>query len=497
MLFGRIEYWGIKLVGNCRLCKANSRVRLSHPPPSNTQMTTKHEYNELIEKSVAVQKYWQTIPAPKRGELIRVFANLLRNNKTRLAVQIVTDSKKIISEGEGEVQEMIDICDFAIGLSRQTYGLTMPSERPNHRLQEIWQPIGVVGVISAFNFPMAVWAWNHALAIVCGNSVVWKPSPKTVGCAVQCKELWDIACEMSGYYSAKDLLLIIDGANQPAVWMADDTRIALLSATGSTEMGKALAPKVAARLGKGLYELGGNNAMIVTPHANLELAKRAIVFSAVGTCGQRCTSLRRLIVHTDVYDDLVEELVRAYGHIKIGDPMDRSTLVGPLISEESVTNMQLVLSMCREKGYIVHHGNFLSDIGSNFVRPAIVEVTEQCEIVKHETFAPILYVMKYETLEEAIALQNGVDQGLSSCIFTDNLQEAETFISAIGSDCGIANINIGPSGAEIGGAFGGEKDTGGGRESGSDSWKAYMRRVTVTTNYGKDLPLAQGVQFDI
>jgi len=454
-------------------------------------------YESVIQESVSAQKWWQSVPAPSRGELIRNFANALRQQKDILANQIVFDSKKILSEANGEVQEMIDICDFAVGLSRQLYGITMPSERSNHRMQEIWQPFGVVGVISAFNFPMAVWAWNHALAIVCGNSVVWKPSPKAEGCALKCKILWDEVCIDINMPEAKSLLRVILGGNEISNWLAEDRRISLLSATGSTEMGKALAPKVAKRLGRGLYELGGNNAMIVTPHANLELAKRAIVFSAVGTCGQRCTTLRRLIVHRDIFDSLINDLIKIYDKLPIGDPLDPKTLVGPLISIDSVLKMQDVLNQCRLKGYHVHGGEPLPHIDNCCVKPAIVLIHEQCELVKQETFAPILYVMQYNDLEEAIALQNDVTQGLSSCIFTDNLQEAEIFISSIGSDCGIANINIGPSGAEIGGAFGGEKDTGGGRESGSDSWKQYMRRVTITTNYGKDLPLAQGIKFDI
>lgn len=460
-------------------------------------MTDKETYNNIVDRSVIVQKYWQTIPAPKRGLLISKFAEFLKLEEIFLAKQIVEDSRKIMTEGLGEVQEMVDICNFAQGLSRQLYGLTMPSERLNHRIQEIWQPIGVVGVITAFNFPMAVWGWNHALAIICGNSVVWKPSPKTEGCANHCKCIWDMVCRQAGYEKAQDLLLIITGGNDQANWLAEDKRIALLSATGSTEMGKALAPKVAARLGRGLYELGGNNAMIVSKYANLDLAKKAIVFSAVGTCGQRCTTLRRLIVHSDVYQSVLGTLITAYKSLPIGNPMDSKTLVGPLINLAATSRMQYVLELCKGKGYIVHGGELLPNIGPTYVQPAIVEVTEQCELVQQETFAPILYIMKYDTLEEAISLQNSVPQGLSSCIFTDNLQESETFISAVGSDCGIANINIGPSGAEIGGAFGGEKDTGGGRESGSDSWKAYMRRVTITTNYGKDLPLAQGVKFDI
>lgn len=466
----------------------------------------------LVQKSVAAQEYWRTVPAPRRGALLKELSRLIADDADVLASLITLESKKIIAESEGEVQEMIDICDFAVGLSRQLYGLTMPSERQDHRIQELWHPLGVVGVITAFNFPMAVWAWNHALAIVCGNSVIWKPSPRAEACADACKTVWDTACELMDEPRAKDLLLIFTGGNEEAVALANDPQIALLSATGSTEMGKALAPLVAARLGKCLYELGGNNAMIVTQNANLELAIRAIVFSAVGTAGQRCTTLRRLIVHSSIYDTVLERLKSAYnlkkiagpdgpvfmaGTMKIGDPRDPSVLIGPLIDEASAERARYVLGNCRAKGYAVHGGTRLPTLGEGFMAPAIVEVTEQCELVQTETFAPILYIMKYETLQEAIELQNGVRQGLSSCIFTENFKEAELFISAAGSDCGIANVNIGPSGAEIGGAFGGEKDTGGGRESGSDAWKAYMRRQTVTVNYGNDLPLAQGVSFDV
>jgi len=463
---------------------------------SGKKMIDKNTYNSVIDRSVAVQAYWKTIPAPRRGELLRIFSKLLRDNKIPLSHTVVNDSRKIISEAEGEVQEMIDVCDFAVGLSRQLYGLTMPSERPDHRLQEMWHPLGVVGVISAFNFPTAVWAWNHSLAIICGNSVVWKPSPKGINSANHCKKLWDSACIEYGL-PVCDLLLVIDGANDPALWMAEDKRIALFSATGSTEMGKILAPKVAERLGKSLYELGGNNAMIVTPHADINLAIRAIVFSAVGTCGQRCTTLRRLIIHEDIYDAVVTRLVSAYKSLKIGNPLDRNVLVGPLISEDSLVNMTYVLRLCASKGYKVHGGELLDHLGPNYINPAIVEVHTQCELVKKETFAPILYAMKYKTLPEAIKLHNDVSQGLSSCIFTNDVRESELFLSAVGSDCGIVNVNIGTSGAEIGGAFGGEKDTGGGRESGSDSWKNYMRRSTVTINYGRTLPLSQGVIFEI
>ena len=453
-------------------------------------------YNQLINKSVEAQKQWRSIPAPARGDLIRHFGNNLRKNLMSVGKGVTRESKKILVEGIGEVQEVIDMCDFAVGLSRQLYGKTMPSERPDHRLQELWNPIGVVGVVTAFNFPVAPWGWNFCLAIVCGNSVVWKPSPKTLKVSFLCKKIWDDTVVEFGATNDIDLLQIVDGDEYQAKWMAQDERIKLLSATGSTQMGKELAPLVGARLGKGLYELGGNNAMVVSEHANLELASRAIVFSAVGTCGQRCTTLRRLIVHRSKYDELMEKLKKSYASLPIGDPIKRENLVGPLINQEALDRMQNVLNECKEEGYTIHGGEPLTDLGEGFVQPAIVEVPEQCDIVRTETFAPILYAMKYTDIDEAIAIQNDVPQGLSSCIFTDNIQEAERFISSVGSDCGIVNINIGPSGAEIGGAFGGEKDTGGGRESGSDSWKTYMRRVTATINYGNELPLAQGVEFD-
>ncbi|MGB0485230.1 MAG: aldehyde dehydrogenase family protein [bacterium] len=454
---------------------------------------TKPEYDQILEKAASIQKKWREVPAPRRGELLRVFGNQLRESQEDIAHCIMTDAKKIRAEALGEVQEAIDMCDFAVGLSRQLYGLTIASERPEHKLQEAYHPLGVIGVITAFNFPCAVWAWNHCLSMVCGNSVVWKGSPKARNVTAACKKAWDQAVQncMPGE-GFEDLLQLIDGHKEQAEWMADDPRISLLSATGSTEMGKALAPRVAARLGKALYELGGNNGMIVSQHGNLDLAVRAIVFGAVGTAGQRCTTLRRLIVQEQVYDDLLTKLKPAYASLPVGDQFNADTLVGPLIDAGAVEKMQSALSSAREKGYIVHGGESLGDCQ---VRPAIVESSEQCELVRTETFAPILYVLKYSKLEEAIQLHNGVPQGLSSCIFTDNLQEAETFTSAVGSDCGIVNVNIGPSGAEIGGAFGGEKETGGGRESGSDAWKQYMRRSTITINYGKSLPLAQGIKF--
>ncbi len=454
---------------------------------------TKSEYDQILEKAASIQKKWREVPAPRRGELLRVFGNQLRESQEDIAHCIMTDAKKIRAEALGEVQEAIDMCDFAVGLSRQLYGLTIASERPEHKLQEAYHPLGVIGVITAFNFPCAVWAWNHCLSMVCGNSVVWKGSPKALNVTAACKKAWDQAVQncMPGE-GFEDLLQLIDGHKEQAEWMADDPRISLLSATGSTEMGKALAPRVAARLGKALYELGGNNGMIVSQHGNLDLAIRAIVFGAVGTAGQRCTTLRRLIVQEQVYDELLTKLQPAYASLPVGDQFKADTLVGPLIDAGAVEKMQSALSLAREKGYIVHGGESLGDC---LVRPAIVEASRQCELVRTETFAPILYVLKYSKLEEAIQLHNGVPQGLSSCIFTDNLQEAETFTSAVGSDCGIVNVNIGPSGAEIGGAFGGEKETGGGRESGSDAWKQYMRRSTITINYGKSLPLAQGIKF--
>jgi len=453
----------------------------------------RNDYDAVITKAITIQKQWRTVPAPKRGELIRVFGNHLRQDIEKIGTAIMKDAKKIHAEAIGEVQEAVDMCDFAVGLSRQLYGLTIQSERPEHKLQEVYNPLGVVGVITAFNFPCAVWAWNHCIAMVCGNSVVWKGSPKSTQVTDACKTAWDKAVDecMPGT-DYKDLLQLVDGDKTEAEWMADDIRINLLSATGSTAMGKALAPKVSARMGKGLYELGGNNGMIVTQHANLDLAVRGIVFGAVGTAGQRCTTLRRLIVQESVYDELMSKLKPAYSSLPVGDNFKPETLVGPLINQESADRMLSVLEQAKAKGYIIHGGEVVEGCT---VRPAIVEVTAQCDLVKTETFAPILYVMKYKELDEAIDIHNAVPQGLSSCIFTDSVQEAETFTSAVGSDCGIVNINIGPSGAEIGGAFGGEKDTGGGRESGSDAWKQYMRRSTVTINYGKSLPLAQGIKF--
>ena len=430
------------------------------------------------------------MPAPTRGEYIRKFGEALRAQKLKVSEQITTEAKKIISEGEGETQEVIDMCDFATGLSRQLYGLTMPSERPNHRLQEIWQPLGIVGCVTAFNFPVAVFGWNFCLAAVCGNSIIWKPSPHAEGCADLVKKIWDEVAD-----EHKDLVLIKKGGNEAAIELAEDEGIALFSATGSCDMGKALAPKVAKRLGRSLLELGGNNAAIVCKSADIDLTIKGITFSAAGTTGQRCTTLRRLFIHQDIYDEVIEKLKISFSNLKIGNPMDRSSQVGPLISEQSFENMKKKIDSCKSKNLDVFGGERLEMEGV-YVTPALVEVKEHIEEMNDETFAPILYVMPFTDLKDAINLQNSVRQGLSSSIFTNDVRESEIFLSAEGSDCGIANVNIGTSGAEIGGAFGGEKDTGGGRESGSDSWKAYMRRTTATVNYGSELPLAQGVEFD-
>jgi aldehyde dehydrogenase (NAD+) len=431
---------------------------------------------------------WRTVPAPRRGEFVRILGELLREAKPVLAKMITLESGKILAESLGEVQEMIDICDFAVGLSRQLYGLTIASERPDHRMMEQWHPLGPVLVISAFNFPVAVWAWNAALALVCGNPVIWKPSEKTPLCAEGVMSLVRHACKRFG--NAPDgLVQLVQGERDVGEALVDDPRIALVSATGSTAMGRAVGPRVAQRFGRVLLELGGNNATIVCPSADLELATRAILFSAAGTAGQRCTTLRRLIVHESIADELAERVRKLFASVKVGDPRQPDTLIGPLIDEAAFEGMKKVLGDKVERVDAVQ--------GGFYVRPAIVEVQAQEGTVLKETFAPILYVLRYRDLDEAIALNNSVPQGLSSSIFTNDLREAEKFISAAGSDCGIANVNIGPSGAEIGGAFGGEKETGGGRESGSDSWKAYMRRQTNTINYGSELPLAQGIRFDV
>ena len=453
----------------------------------------KNNFDKIVKNSQDISLKWRQVPAPQRGEYIRLFAEELRQKKQELARTITTEARKIKTESLGEVQEAIDMCDFAVGLSRQLYGLTMPSERPNHRLQELWHPLGVVGCITAFNFPMAVFAWNFCLAAVCGNSIIWKPSPHSNGCAKGIKEAWD---KVSGEF--KDLIQILEGGNEEAVSICEDTRINLVSATGSTKMGKELAPIVSARLGKLLLELGGNNAAIVCPSADLDLTIKGIAFSACGTTGQRCTSLRRLFVHKDIYEDCVKRLQKCFDELNIGCPSKDSSQIGPLISEDSYKAMQETLSSLKNKNIAVIGGNRLEieDPNEYYVKPALVLVEEIEEEMLDETFAPILYVKSFEDIKDAIYMQNNVKQGLSSSIFTNDIRESELFLSESGSDCGIANVNIGTSGAEIGGAFGGEKDTGGGRESGSDAWKNYMRRVTATVNYGEELPLAQGVEFD-
>jgi aldehyde dehydrogenase (NAD+) len=431
---------------------------------------------------------WRSVPAPRRGELVRLLGEELRAAREPLARLVTLETGKIVQEGLGEVQEMIDICDFAVGLSRQLYGLTIASERPDHRMIEQWHPLGPVLVISAFNFPVAVWAWNAALALVCGDPVIWKPSEKTPLTAAAVMALAGRAMARFGD-APEGLLQVVHGGRDAGQALVDDPRIVLVSATGSTAMGRAVGPRVANRFGRVLLELGGNNAMIVAPSADLDLASRAILFSAAGTAGQRCTTLRRLIVHDSLFESLVGRLRDLFARAIVGDPRDPGTLIGPLIDEAAFDSMAKVLGEGIERVDAVP--------GGFYVRPAIVEVPSQQGAVLQETFAPILYVLRYAELDEAIALNNAVTQGLSSSIFTNDLREAERFISAAGSDCGIANVNIGPSGAEIGGAFGGEKETGGGRESGSDSWRAYMRRQTNTINYGRDLPLAQGIRFDV
>ncbi len=464
------------------------------------QVRTTGVEDAVVAIDAAHQAYlaWRTVPAPRRGELIRLFGEELRAAKTNLGRLVTIEAGKVLSEGLGEVQEMIDICDFAVGLSRQLYGRTIATERTDHRMMETWQPMGVTGIISAFNFPVAVWAWNAALALVCGNSVVWKPSEKTPLTALATQALFLRAAERFGEVPDGLSTLLIGGKDIGEA-LVDHPRVAVLSATGSTRMGREVGPRLAARFARPILELGGNNAAIVTPSANLDLALRAILFAAMGTAGQRCTTLRRLFVHDSVYDALVPRLKQASRTLKIGDPREAGVLIGPLIDGGSFAAMQAALGAAENAGGKITGGKRASVESDDayYVEPAIVEMPSQADIVRRETFAPILYVMKYSDFAEAIRLHNDVPQGLSSSIFTSDLAEAEIFVSAVGSDCGIANVNIGPSGAEIGGAFGGEKETGGGRESGSDSWKAYMRRVTTTVNYGKELPLAQGVEFPV
>jgi aldehyde dehydrogenase (NAD+) len=456
------------------------------------------EYEAVLKRACDAQVFWQGKTAPQRGEIVRQIGDALRLNKRQLGALVSYEMGKSLQEGFGEVQEMIDICDFAVGLSRQLYGKVIQSERPDHRMIEQYHPLGIVGIISAFNFPVAVWSWNAMIAAVCGNVTIWKPSEKTPASAVAVMNI--IRPVLLANKLPEGIFSVIQGDREIGEKMASDKRIALISATGSTRMGLNVGETVARRMGKSLLELGGNNAIIITEHANLDLALRAVVFGAVGTAGQRCTTTRRLIVHSSIYNNFKKKLVEAYKQIRIGDPMDEKNHMGPLIDTDAVNGYKEALKkLAKEGGKVVFGGKVLDGAGYEsgcYVEPVIAEASNHFEIVQTETFAPILYLMQYSALKEAIAMQNDVKQGLSSAIFTDNLQEAEYFLSHAGSDCGIANVNIGTSGAEIGGAFGGEKETGGGRESGSDSWKAYMRRQTNTINYGSGLPLAQGIEFN-
>ena len=469
--------------------------------PTNGKLIAKvykcseNDYDTVIKKSSEAFDEWRMIPAPKRGELIRLMANALRENKDLLGSLVALEMGKIKAEGDGEVQEMIDIADFAVGLSRQLYGLTMHSERPLHRMYEQWHPLGNVGIISAFNFPVAVWAWNAFIAAVCGDISIWKPSSKTTLCAIAVQNICNNVLKDAGYKGIFNL--VIGSGSIIGEKMINDSRVPLISATGSTRMGKRIGEAVGSRLGKVILELGGNNAIIVDETANMELVVPAIAFGAVGTAGQRCTSTRRIIAHSSIYDRLISSLINAYKQVKIGDPLDENTLMGPLIDQGAIDDYLNAIKIAENEGGTVLYGGKVIEGEGCFVEPTIIEAKNSYQIVQDETFAPILYVMKYDTIEEAIKLQNSVPQGLSSSIFTNSIMNSEEFLSAKGSDCGIANVNIGTSGAEIGGAFGGEKETGGGRESGSDSWKAYMRRQTNTINWSHDLPLAQGIKFDI
>ncbi len=459
----------------------------------------KEGYEAVVSKAEEAFKTWRLMPAPQRGEIVRQIGEALRKNKEPLGKLVSYEMGKSLQEGLGEVQEMIDICDFAVGLSRQLHGLTMHSERPGHRMYEQYHPLGIVGIISAFNFPVAVWSWNTMLAWVCGDVCIWKPSEKTPFCGIACQNIISEVFKKNNVPEGVSGLVI--GGREVGEWMSADTRVALLSATGSTRMGKAVSAAVGARLGRALLELGGNNAIIITKDADLDIAILGSLFGAVGTAGQRCTSTRRLIIHEEIYETVKNKLVAAYKQLRIGDPLDQNNHVGPLIDKDAVQMYQDSIEKCKvEGGNFVVEGAVLSGAGFEsgcYVKPCIAEAKPGYKIVQHETFAPILYLLKYKTIDEAIAIQNEVPQGLSSSIMTLNLREAEQFLSHAGSDCGIANVNIGTSGAEIGGAFGGEKETGGGRESGSDAWKVYMRRQTNTINYSTSLPLAQGIKFDV
>ena len=484
--------------------KGNGASRDIHSPVDGglvgtVQLADSGDYERVISQATDAFNVWRKMPAPQRGEIVRQFGHELRKHKADLGKLVSYEMGKSLQEGYGEVQEMIDICDFATGLSRQMYGLQMHSERPDHRMMEQWHPLGVVGIISAFNFPVAVWAWNSTIAWVCGNVCIWKPSEKTPFTAIACQHIFQKVLKKNDL--PEGLSCLIMGDATIGQQLASDNRVALISATGSTRMGKSVAETVGKRLGKSILELGGNNAIIVTENADLNHAVPAIVFGAMGTAGQRCTSTRRLIIHSSIYETLKEKLVSAYGQLKIGDPLDESNHMGPLIDAEAVRQFTEAVQASKDQGgSVISGGEVLSgqDYKSGcYVEPTIIEAVEEMDIVSCETFAPILYLMKYDSLEEAIKIQNSVPQGLSSAIFSQDMRETELFLSSVGSDCGIANVNIGTSGAEIGGAFGGEKETGGGRESGSDAWKAYMRRQTCTINWSTEMPLAQGIKFDL
>ena len=489
-------------VGGDRWCETSNEGVIDSKNPSNSKKIasvfkcSESDYEKVITASSEAFKSWRKVPAPVRGQLIFEMGNKLRENKDALGSLVSLEMGKIKAEGDGEVQEMIDIADFAVGLSRQLYGLTMHSERSDHRMYEQWHPLGNVGIISAFNFPVAVWAWNSFIAAVCGNISIWKPSSKTPLTAIAVQNMCNEVLEKHGYKGIFNL--IIGSGSKIGDKLVNDKRVPLISATGSTRMGIDIAQKVSKRLGKSILELGGNNAIIVDETASMDLVVPAIAFGAVGTAGQRCTSTRRIIAHKSIFDNLNNQLINAYKQVKIGDPLDKSTLMGPLIDDGAVNDYSKAIKVAiDEGGEVLYGGKVLNDNDGSYVQPTIIKVKPDYNIVKEETFAPILYVMKYDTLEEAIAIHNDVPQGLSSAIFTNSVKNSEKFLSSRGSDCGIANVNIGTSGAEIGGAFGGEKETGGGRESGSDSWKAYMRRQTNTINWSDDLPLAQGIKFEL
>lgn len=484
--------------------ESDGAVLTSYSPVDGKALATvsscsRERYEQVVATAAAAFAEWRMVPAPNRGEIVRQMGEALRANKDALGRLVSYEMGKSLQEGFGEVQEMIDICDFAVGLSRQLYGLTMHSERPMHRMYEQWHPLGITGIISAFNFPIAVWSWNSMLGWICGNVCIWKPSEKTPLCGLAVQNI--VSSVLKANNIPEGVCCLVQGGREVGEWLAADTRIPLVSATGSTRMGKQVGAAVAARLGKSILELGGNNAIIISQHADLDMSLIGAIFGAVGTAGQRCTSTRRLIIHESVYDSFVQKLSRAYQQLRIGNPLDQHNHVGPLIDKDAVTNYLAAIEQCKQQGgQFIVEGGVLEGAGYEsgcYVKPCIAAVSNDLPIVQHETFAPILYLIKYRELSEAIALQNGVPQGLSSAIMTVNMREAEQFLAHSGSDCGIANVNIGTSGAEIGGAFGGEKETGGGRESGSDAWKAYMRRQTNTINWSTQLPLAQGIKFDL